>query len=77
MTISREYLQHVLEMLEPLGGIRSRRMFGGAGIYRDGTMFGLIADDELYLRTDDINRPDFEAEGAAGPTRRTRKKLAA
>jgi len=28
-------------------------MFGGAGLYRDGKMFGLIADDVAYLKADD------------------------
>jgi DNA transformation protein len=37
-------------------------MFGGAGIFRDRLMFGLIADEQLYLKTDDHNRSDFEAE---------------
>ena len=26
-------------------------------------MFGLIADDTLYFKVDDGNRPDFEAQG--------------
>ena len=38
-------------------------MFGGAGVYCNGTMFGLIDDDALYLKVDDTNRPDFQAEG--------------
>jgi DNA transformation protein len=38
-------------------------MFGGAGIYRDGVMFALIADESLYLKADDLSKPDFEAEG--------------
>jgi TfoX/Sxy family transcriptional regulator of competence genes len=28
-----------------------RPMFGGAGIYADGVMFGLVADDTLYPST--------------------------
>jgi len=40
-----------------------RRMFGGAGIYADGVMFGLIADDTLYLKADEKTKRDFEAEG--------------
>ena len=38
-------------------------MFGGYGIYHDGVMFGLVADDELYLKVDDSNRTDFETLG--------------
>jgi DNA transformation protein len=40
-----------------------RRMFGGAGIYADGVMFGLIADDTLYLKANDETKRNFEAEG--------------
>jgi DNA transformation protein len=54
------------ELFEPLGGVSFRRMFGGLGIFRDGLMFGLVADDVLYLKTDDTTRSGFEAEGS-GP----------
>jgi DNA transformation protein len=36
-------------------------MFGGYGMYHDGIMFALVADDVLYLKTDEVNRPKFEA----------------
>lgn len=38
-------------------------MFGGAGIYADGVMFALVADDVIYLKVDAQNEPDFEREG--------------
>ena len=53
------------EHLGPIGPIAVRRMFGGAGVFFDGLMFGLIVDDTLYLKANDANRPDFEAEGLA------------
>src|SRR5262245_9514569 len=37
-------------------------MFGGAGIYADGTMFALIADGVIYLKTDAQNATAFESE---------------
>jgi DNA transformation protein and related proteins len=46
--------------LTPLGAFRSRPMFGGHGLYLDDVMFGLIAYDKLYLKTDDETRGDFE-----------------
>lgn len=55
----------LIEHLAPLGRITIRRMFGGAGVYCDGVIVALIADDALYLKVDDANRPDFEAEGMA------------
>jgi len=51
------------EHLAPLGPIQVRRMFGGAGVFLDGLMFGLVSDGVLYLKVDDRNRPVFEAEG--------------
>ena len=38
-------------------------MFGGVGIYADKLFFALIADDTLYFKVDDSNRPDFEKVG--------------
>ena len=43
--------------------VTSRRMFGGSGLFNDGVMIALIADAELYLKTDDVSRPQFEAQG--------------
>ncbi len=53
--------------LEQLGrcvpGIRGRGMFGGLGIYARDLFFALLADDTLYLKVDEITRPDFVARG--------------
>ena len=38
-------------------------MFGGAGIYAEGLMFGLVFDGAIYLRVDAASIPDFEREG--------------
>jgi len=46
------YIDYVLDMLMPLGGITSRRMFGGYGLYRYGIIFAIVADDILYFKTD-------------------------
>ena len=59
MTTSSEFLDFLVEHLEPLGGVCARRMFGGAGLFCDGLMFGLIADDKLYLKADAGNEAAF------------------
>lgn len=56
-------LEHCLELLAPLGGVRSRRMFGGYGVYADDLFFALIAFDRLYLKASPETRPQFEAAG--------------
>ncbi len=43
--------------------VTMRAMFGGHGLYVDGTIFAIVIDDVLYLKTDDQNRPSFAARG--------------
>jgi DNA transformation protein and related proteins len=60
---SNEFVEFVLEGLQPLQGVSARRMFGGWGIYKDGVMFALIAYDQLYFKVDDGNRSAYEDAG--------------
>lgn len=53
------------ELLAPLGTVRTRRMFGGHGLYVDEVFIALIAGEQLYLKVDDDSRPQFEAAGCA------------
>lgn len=66
MTGTRAFADFIEESLAPLGPVRARRMFGGYGVFLDRVMFALIADDTLYFKTDDGNRPEFEAR-SLGP----------
>jgi DNA transformation protein len=52
----------IQELFSVFGVVAVRRMFGGAGIYADGTMFGLVADGVIYLKADQRNAPAFERE---------------
>lgn len=65
MATSPEYLEYVLDQLRDIDGLSARAMFGGSGLYCDGRMFALIADDVLYLKADAKNQSVFSAEGAA------------
>lgn len=58
-----EYVEYLEEVFESFGQVNARKMFGGYGIYRDGVMFGLVADDTLYLKADALNSGDFHREG--------------
>lgn len=60
MAADSEFVSYLLELMESFGVVSARKMFGGYGIYRDGLMFGLVADDMLYLKVDEQNREDFE-----------------
>jgi DNA transformation protein len=61
MAQGSEFVEFVLESLQPFRGVSARRMFGGWGIYKEGVMFALIAYDTLYFKVDDGNRQDYEA----------------
>lgn len=56
--------EFVLELLSGVAPIAIRRMFGGAGVFKDGLIFGLLSDDQIYLKADDSLRADLMAEGA-------------
>jgi DNA transformation protein len=58
-----ELAAHSVELLQPLGSVRSRRMFGGHGLYVDDLFIALIAFDRLFLKVDDLTRANFEAAG--------------
>jgi DNA transformation protein and related proteins len=63
MATSSDFHEFVLDQLEGLGELRSRKMFGEYGVYCDELFFALVADEALWLKVDDKNRPRFEARG--------------
>jgi DNA transformation protein len=68
VAVTNSFLAYVVEQLEPVGVITSKRMFGGVGLYAGDLFFALIDDDALYFKVDDSNRGDFERAGS-GPFR--------
>ncbi len=54
-----EYVNYLKEVLAPLGAVQPRKMFGGHGIFYDGVMIGLVADDSLYLKVDKQTEGEF------------------
>ena len=65
MQSRNSFVEHVVEMLQPLGDVSARSMFGGWGVYCDGLMFALIANDELYLKGDDQTKAEYAAASMA------------
>ena len=66
MVASASFAGFLREELAPLGQVTLRRMFGKTGVFCDGLMFGMVTEDALYLRVDDLNREMF-AEASASP----------
>ena len=63
MRVTDGFRGFVLEQLAGVESLRPRAMFGGIGLYADDVFFGIIAADVLYLKVDDSNREQYEAEG--------------
>ena len=65
MPVSDEFIDYVVDQLAAWAYVSVRKMFGGAGLYCDGKMFGLVADDIAYLKVDDSNKEDFLEAGSS------------
>lgn len=58
-----QFVNSLQEVFERFGRIEARRMFGGHGLYHEGRMFGLVAGDTLYLKTDAESVAHFDRLG--------------
>lgn len=61
---SSEYVEFLLEMLEPMGALSSGKMFGGYVIRHAAIPFALIFNDEIYFKVDAYNKADYEMAGS-------------
>jgi DNA transformation protein len=61
--VSKDLVEHCLELLASLGAVRAKRMFGGHGLYCDDLFFALIAYQRLFLKVDAQTQPAFAAAG--------------
>lgn len=68
------FAQHVVDAMRPFGRVSAKAMFGGHGLYRDGLMFALILDGQLYLKVDAQTTPLFVERGLAAFTYEARGK---
>ncbi len=64
MPLSPGFSDYVLELLQGLGRVEARRMFGGAGLFRDGLMFGILVEDVVYFRVNDALQAELAAQGS-------------
>ena len=65
MTVSKDFLEYVVDQFSAWSDVSTRRMFGGAGLYRHGKMFGLVFDDAAYLKVNETTRGKYEEAGSA------------
>jgi DNA transformation protein len=59
------FLEWLAELLEPLGKVSLRRMFGGHGLYIDGLFVAIVVDGRPYFKADAETQAEFVAAGCA------------
>ena len=63
MAVSESFLSFVLEQLADVRQIVTKRMFGGVGIYSDGTFFAVIDNDTLFFKVDETLSQRYRDRG--------------
>lgn len=59
MAVSPSFVEHALDLVSLAAPTEARRMFGGFGLFCRGSMYGLLDDEELFLKVDDECRQAF------------------
>ena len=53
MSVSVDEIARAEELLEPVGGLSTRKMMGGASFYSHGAIFAIISSEgRIYLKAD-------------------------
>lgn len=63
MPKAEEFVASLADVFARFGVIQVKAMFGGQGVYHDGLMFALVADDVLYLKADAQSAGAFTSRG--------------
>ena len=61
----KQYVAYLLELMQTIGAVYARPMFGGHGIFLDKLMFALVSDGILYLKADDESSVAFKERSLA------------
>ncbi len=57
-----EFIEYIMrDLLSSCEGITARAMFGCFSIYKNGVIFAIVADDELYFKVGAGNQAEYEA----------------
>lgn len=59
-----DFEEWVREHFAALGPLEIKQMFGGAGVYRHGTIFAMLDDGMVWLKGDETNISALEAAGS-------------
>lgn len=64
--IDPSFKDYILDQLEEIENLRSKRMFGSFGLYSGDKFFGIVSGDVLYLKTNGETKKRY-LEAGMGP----------
>lgn len=57
------FVSYILELLEPIDRVATRRFFGGIGFCCHSVQFAVVMEDRLYFVVDEQTRQQYEDKG--------------
>ncbi len=65
MSVSDADIAFATDLFSDLGGLKSRKMFGGLGLYHDGVIFAVVSSEgRIYVKTTPDTATALADEGA-------------
>ncbi|MBL4644512.1 MAG: TfoX/Sxy family protein [Candidatus Pacebacteria bacterium] len=65
MSAQSEFTEYVLELLEPLNGLTTARMFGGVLLKVEGEQLGVLFGDTVYFKVKEAKLQErYKGEGS-------------
>jgi len=64
MTVSDNYVAYVIDKLASVAPVKTRKMFNGLGVYRNQQLFAILANNNIYFKTDAKSQKRYESFGA-------------
>lgn len=73
-SVRDDFADYLVDALEELGSIETKRFFGGTGLLLDNVQFAFIIAGTLYMRVNEAGRDVFVAAGSGPFTYRTSQR---
>ena len=70
MSSNADFVQYVIDQCSGAGEITVKKMFGEYGLYCDGTFFGVVCDNRLFVKHTEagaVSVPEVPTKGRSRP----------
>ena len=67
MASNTDFVQYIVDQCGGAGRVEAKKMFGDYGVYCNGTLFGLVCDNGLYIKPTDAGRQLLRTETLRPP----------